>query len=164
MAYYIRGCQLKLTLHPWGDICSASWLCLINSFSCLFLKGVEVNMPSIQPRGSGQRATHHHAHNASQLNRKRLTRVVSISLPSSPLLPRQADIVSSQSCVKFPGGLPWNNQHAVMSQWHGALCEGLAAEGARCSCMALLRLAELLCIQLFHTCDSEHRRCPQGPP
>ncbi|XP_038123989.1 protein TANC1-like [Cyprinodon tularosa] len=65
--------------------------------------GVEVNMPSIQPRGSGQRATHHHAHNASQLNRKRLTRVVSISLPSSPLLPRQADIVSSQSCVKFPG-------------------------------------------------------------
>uniref|UniRef100_A0A096MAC4 Tetratricopeptide repeat, ankyrin repeat and coiled-coil containing 1a n=1 Tax=Poecilia formosa TaxID=48698 RepID=A0A096MAC4_POEFO len=58
-------------------------------------------MPCIQQRGSGQRATHHHGHNGSHLNRKRLTKGVSISLPSSPLLPRQGDIVSSQSCVKF---------------------------------------------------------------
>uniref|UniRef100_A0A4W6D016 Tetratricopeptide repeat, ankyrin repeat and coiled-coil containing 1a n=1 Tax=Lates calcarifer TaxID=8187 RepID=A0A4W6D016_LATCA len=33
-----------------------------------------------------------------------LTKGVSISLPSSPLLPRQANIVPSQSCIKFPGG------------------------------------------------------------
>uniref|UniRef100_A0A3B5KX80 Tetratricopeptide repeat, ankyrin repeat and coiled-coil containing 1a n=1 Tax=Xiphophorus couchianus TaxID=32473 RepID=A0A3B5KX80_9TELE len=58
-------------------------------------------MPCIQQRGSGQRATHHHGRNGSHLNRKRLTKGVSISLPSSPLLPRQGDIVSSQSCVKF---------------------------------------------------------------
>ncbi|PWA18924.1 hypothetical protein CCH79_00004972 [Gambusia affinis] len=63
--------------------------------------GVEVHMPCIQQRGSGQRATHHHGRNGSHLNRKRLTKGVSISLPSSPLLPRQGDIVSSQSCVKF---------------------------------------------------------------
>ncbi|XP_043999503.1 protein TANC1-like [Gambusia affinis] len=65
--------------------------------------GVEVHMPCIQQRGSGQRATHHHGRNGSHLNRKRLTKGVSISLPSSPLLPRQGDIVSSQSCVKFQG-------------------------------------------------------------
>ncbi|XP_017159354.1 protein TANC1-like [Poecilia reticulata] len=65
--------------------------------------GVEVHMPCIQQRGSGQRATHHHGHNGRHLNRKRLTKGVSISLPSSPLLPRQGDIVSSQSCVKFQG-------------------------------------------------------------
>ncbi|MEQ2280559.1 hypothetical protein AMECASPLE_021134, partial [Ameca splendens] len=64
--------------------------------------GVEVHMPSIQHRGSNQRATHHHGHNGSQLNRKRLTKGVSISLPSSPLLPRQGDMASSQSCIKFP--------------------------------------------------------------
>ncbi|XP_047218740.1 protein TANC1-like isoform X2 [Girardinichthys multiradiatus] len=64
--------------------------------------GVEVHMPSIQHRGSNQRATHHHGHNGSQLNRKRLTKGVSISLPSSPLLPRQGDMASSQLCVKFP--------------------------------------------------------------
>ncbi|KAM3625654.1 uncharacterized protein V6R79_015544 [Siganus canaliculatus] len=32
---------------------------------------------------------------------RRLTKGVSVSLPSSPLLPRQADIFPSQSCVKF---------------------------------------------------------------
>ncbi|KAM6943421.1 protein TANC1-like [Xenentodon cancila] len=32
----------------------------------------------------------------------RLTKGVSISLPSSPLLPRQADIFPSQSCIRFP--------------------------------------------------------------
>ncbi|XP_035991978.1 protein TANC1 [Fundulus heteroclitus] len=65
--------------------------------------GVEAHMAGVQQRGSGQRASHHHGHHGSQLSRRRLTKGVSISLPSSPLLPRQADVVSSQSCVKFPG-------------------------------------------------------------
>uniref|UniRef100_A0A8C5N9S9 Protein TANC1-like n=1 Tax=Gouania willdenowi TaxID=441366 RepID=A0A8C5N9S9_GOUWI len=32
-----------------------------------------------------------------------LTKGVSISLPSSPLLPRQSDVIPSHSCMKFPG-------------------------------------------------------------
>uniref|UniRef100_A0A3Q1IJC4 Tetratricopeptide repeat, ankyrin repeat and coiled-coil containing 1a n=1 Tax=Anabas testudineus TaxID=64144 RepID=A0A3Q1IJC4_ANATE len=38
----------------------------------------------------------------------RLTKGVSISLPSSPLLPRQTNVVPSHSCMKFPGGLNRN--------------------------------------------------------
>ncbi|XP_070687933.1 protein TANC1-like [Pempheris klunzingeri] len=58
-------------------------------------------------RGSGGRATHLQDHDSgyteSPSKLMRLTKGVSISLPSSPLLPRQADIVPSQSCIKFTG-------------------------------------------------------------
>uniref|UniRef100_A0A8C5H593 Protein TANC1-like n=1 Tax=Gouania willdenowi TaxID=441366 RepID=A0A8C5H593_GOUWI len=37
------------------------------------------------------------------LKQRRLTKGVSISLPSSPLLPRQSDVIPSHSCMKFPG-------------------------------------------------------------
>ncbi|CAJ1049513.1 protein TANC1-like [Xyrichtys novacula] len=46
---------------------------------------------------------HISGHTESSGNRKRLARGVSISLPSSPLLPRPADVVPSQSCIKFTG-------------------------------------------------------------
>uniref|UniRef100_A0A3Q4N2D8 Tetratricopeptide repeat, ankyrin repeat and coiled-coil containing 1a n=1 Tax=Neolamprologus brichardi TaxID=32507 RepID=A0A3Q4N2D8_NEOBR len=58
--------------------------------------------------GSGQRASHFQDRDGgctkNSAKQKRLTKGVSISLPSSPLLPHQADIVPSQSCSKFPGG------------------------------------------------------------
>uniref|UniRef100_A0A7N6F8D1 Tetratricopeptide repeat, ankyrin repeat and coiled-coil containing 1a n=1 Tax=Anabas testudineus TaxID=64144 RepID=A0A7N6F8D1_ANATE len=41
----------------------------------------------------------------------RLTKGVSISLPSSPLLPRQTNVVPSHSCMKFPGGLNRNSEN-----------------------------------------------------
>ncbi|XP_069553965.1 protein TANC1-like [Brachyistius frenatus] len=67
----------------------------------------EVYTHSTLQRGSGQRDTHFQDHDRGYTERPlkllRLTKGVSISLPSSPLLPRQADIVPSQSCMKFPG-------------------------------------------------------------
>ncbi|KAL6112900.1 tanc1 [Pungitius sinensis] len=64
--------------------------------------GSEVYAHSTLQRGSGGRATHRQDH-GSQGKLRRLTKVASISLPSSPLLPRQADIVASRSCIKFTG-------------------------------------------------------------
>ncbi|XP_020493540.1 protein TANC1 isoform X2 [Labrus bergylta] len=61
---------------------------------------------TLQREGAGH-ATHFHDRNSgytqSPANRKRLTKGVSISLPSSPLLPRPADVVPSQSCIRFTG-------------------------------------------------------------
>ncbi|XP_041641080.1 protein TANC1-like [Cheilinus undulatus] len=58
-------------------------------------------------REGGGRAAHFHDHircyNESPGNRRRLTKGVSISLPSSPLLPRPSDVVPSQSCIRFTG-------------------------------------------------------------
>ncbi|KAM9861164.1 protein TANC1-like [Aulostomus maculatus] len=69
--------------------------------------GAEVYTHSTLQRDSGGRATHLQEHASgfteSSGKLKRLTKGVSISLPSSPLLPRQDNIVPSQSCVKFPG-------------------------------------------------------------
>ncbi|CAI5645139.1 unnamed protein product [Oreochromis niloticus] len=69
--------------------------------------GDEVYAHSTLQRGSGQRASHFQDRDGgcteSSAKQKRLTKGVSISLPSSPLLPHQADIVPSQSCSKFPG-------------------------------------------------------------
>ncbi|XP_070816101.1 protein TANC1-like [Chaetodon trifascialis] len=69
--------------------------------------GGEVYAHSTLQRGSGGRATHFQDHDSgyteSPMKLMRLTKGVSISLPSSPLLPRQADIVPSQSCIKFTG-------------------------------------------------------------
>ncbi|XP_067442060.1 protein TANC1-like [Thunnus thynnus] len=67
--------------------------------------GVEVYTHSTLQSSSGRRAAHlqdHDDYTESPVKLKRLTKGVSISLPSSPLLPRQADIVPSQSCIKFP--------------------------------------------------------------
>ncbi|XP_054627851.1 protein TANC1-like isoform X2 [Dunckerocampus dactyliophorus] len=67
----------------------------------------EVQTHSSLQRGSGGRATHHHHHDSgstgSRVRQKKLTKGVSISLPSSPLLPRQENIVPSHSGTKFPG-------------------------------------------------------------
>ncbi|GAA6219607.1 protein TANC1-like [Lates japonicus] len=69
--------------------------------------GGEVHTHSTLQRGSRGCATHLQEHESSYtespVKRSRLTKGVSISLPSSPLLPRQANIVPSQSCIKFPG-------------------------------------------------------------
>lgn len=54
-------------------------------------------IPLLQDPGSGQ--------TSSPGKVLRLTKGVSISLPSSPLLPRQSYIVPSHSCIKSPGGL-----------------------------------------------------------
>uniref|UniRef100_A0A3B4VF38 Tetratricopeptide repeat, ankyrin repeat and coiled-coil containing 1a n=1 Tax=Seriola dumerili TaxID=41447 RepID=A0A3B4VF38_SERDU len=65
----------------------------------------EVYTHSTLQRGGGGRARHFKEHDSSYTEKlRRLTKGVSISLPSSPLLPRQANIVPSQSCIKFPGG------------------------------------------------------------
>ncbi|XP_022623962.1 protein TANC1-like [Seriola dumerili] len=66
--------------------------------------GGEVYTHSTLQRGGGGRARHFKEHDSSYTEKlRRLTKGVSISLPSSPLLPRQANIVPSQSCIKFPG-------------------------------------------------------------
>ncbi|KAK9542956.1 hypothetical protein VZT92_000774 [Zoarces viviparus] len=69
--------------------------------------GSEVYAHSALQRGSGGRAArpqdHHSGHTERRGKLRRLTKGASISLPSSPLLPRQADIVPSQSCIKFTG-------------------------------------------------------------
>ncbi|XP_033478366.2 protein TANC1-like [Epinephelus lanceolatus] len=69
--------------------------------------GGEVYTHSTLQRGSGGRATHYQDHDRgcteSPVKQRRLTKGASISLPSSPLLPRQADIAPSQSCIKFTG-------------------------------------------------------------
>ncbi|XP_028256866.1 protein TANC1-like [Parambassis ranga] len=69
--------------------------------------GGEVFTHSTLQKTSGRRAAHYQDHDSgyteSPLKLMRLTKGVSISLPSSPLLPRQADIVPSQSCIRFPG-------------------------------------------------------------
>lgn len=74
----------------------------------LFLVGGEVYTHSTLQRVSGQRATHYPDHDSSYTESPgklmRLTKGVSISLPSSPLLPRQPNIAPSHSCIKFPGG------------------------------------------------------------
>uniref|UniRef100_A0A8C6LKW7 Tetratricopeptide repeat, ankyrin repeat and coiled-coil containing 1 n=1 Tax=Nothobranchius furzeri TaxID=105023 RepID=A0A8C6LKW7_NOTFU len=44
-----------------------------------------------------------------------LTKGVSVSLPSSPILPRQTDIASSQSCLRFPGGLRYDLNEVTRS-------------------------------------------------
>lgn len=56
--------------------------------------------------GSGKHPSRFHEHGYAEGPGKlrRLTKGVSISLPSSPLFPRQTDIVPSQSCIRFTGG------------------------------------------------------------
>ncbi|XP_041839475.1 protein TANC1-like [Melanotaenia boesemani] len=68
--------------------------------------GCEVHTPSTLQRGSGHATNLHDqdsGHSDSPMKLMKLTKGMSISLPSSPLLPRQSDIVPSQSCIKFPG-------------------------------------------------------------
>ncbi|KAM9409991.1 protein TANC1-like [Pholidichthys leucotaenia] len=69
--------------------------------------GGEVFTHSTLQRGAGHRATHCQGRDggyaASPHKVRRLTKGASISLPSSPLLPRQPDIAPSQSCIKIPG-------------------------------------------------------------
>ncbi|XP_034076872.1 protein TANC1-like isoform X1 [Gymnodraco acuticeps] len=65
--------------------------------------GSEVYTHSTLQKGSRGRATHVKDHATDPVKLRRLTKGASISLPSSPLLPRQADIVPSHSCMKFPG-------------------------------------------------------------
>ncbi|XP_076011431.1 protein TANC1-like [Genypterus blacodes] len=67
----------------------------------------EIYTHSTLQRSSGGRATHTQerasGHTDKSNKTKRLTKGASISLPSSPLLPRQSYIVSSQSYIKSPG-------------------------------------------------------------
>ncbi|XP_058484843.1 protein TANC1-like isoform X2 [Solea solea] len=69
--------------------------------------GGELYTHSTLQRGRGRHATHlqepDSRYTESPVKVRRLTRGVSISLPSSPLLPRQADVAPSHSCIKFPG-------------------------------------------------------------
>ncbi|XP_059202722.1 protein TANC1-like [Centropristis striata] len=64
-------------------------------------QGVEVFTHSTLQRGGGGRPDRDSRNAASPVKRGRLTKGASISLPSSPLLPREADIAPSQSCIKF---------------------------------------------------------------
>lgn len=70
--------------------------------------GGEARIPGATQKGSSQRVALLHGRNGGHVGTprrpKRLTKGVSISLPSSPLLPHQSDMVASQSCVRFAGG------------------------------------------------------------
>uniref|UniRef100_A0AAQ5YQG3 Tetratricopeptide repeat, ankyrin repeat and coiled-coil containing 1a n=1 Tax=Amphiprion ocellaris TaxID=80972 RepID=A0AAQ5YQG3_AMPOC len=79
------------------------------------IRSGEVYAHSTLQRTRGQRAAHFQdrdgGYTESPVKLMRLTKGVSISLPSSPLLPRQPDIVPSQSCIKFPGGRVHRQTH-----------------------------------------------------
>lgn len=100
--YFIYYASLTLAPAP---------LYLFCTHSHLFRVGGEVYAHSTLQRCSGGRPTHFQdrGYTEGPVKTMRLTKGVSISLPSSPLLPRQADIVPTQSCVKFTGGLNWND-------------------------------------------------------
>lgn len=74
----------------------------------IFHVGDEVYTHSTLQRERRERATHFQERE-SPVKLRRLTKGVSISLPSSPLLPHQTNVVLSHSCIKFPGGLNWNS-------------------------------------------------------
>ncbi|XP_077419862.1 protein TANC1-like isoform X2 [Vanacampus margaritifer] len=68
--------------------------------------GGGVHPPNNLQLGCGAHAPHHHLYSGYQGSRARskpLTKGMSISLPSSPLLPHHDNIVPSHSCTKFPG-------------------------------------------------------------
>lgn len=73
-----------------------------------FYVGGELHTHSTLRRGGGGRAAHFQHHDSgyteSPVKLTKLTKGVSISLPSSPLLPRQPNTLSSPLCMKFPGG------------------------------------------------------------
>lgn len=97
--------------------------------------GGEVYTHSTLQRSSGGHAIRFRDHDSgytdSPVKLMRLTKGVSISLPSSPLLPRQADIVPSQSCVKFSGGFSWNTNKA-RSHYKKQRVTRSCASGNRC--------------------------------
>lgn len=81
--------------------CDQCALCL-----ALFTQNTYFPLPCSCLLGSGKCPSRFQQHGYPEGPGKmsRLTKGVSISLPSSPLLPRQADIVPSQSCIRFTGG------------------------------------------------------------
>lgn len=142
-------------------------LYIFPTHSYLLHIGSEVYTHSTLQKGSRGRATHVKDHATDPVKLRRLTKGASISLPSSPLLPRQADIVPSHSCMKFPGEFNWitiiHIKHSVtMRNWEQqeAMHQGIAAKKAECFHGFALISRDLLCIQLFHTCDS----IPSLPP
>lgn len=72
----------------------------------LFTKSTCFPLTCFHILGSGARPScfQEHGYPEGPGKMMRLTKGVSISLPSSPLLPRQADIIPSQSCIRFTGG------------------------------------------------------------
>lgn len=96
--------------------------CLLSIFPCecshLLPTGGEASAQSTLQRGRGGRPCHLQDRGpAGGPGRvRRLTKGLSVSLPSSPLLPRHADIVPSQSCIKFPGGLKSENMVTQTSE------------------------------------------------
>lgn len=149
-------------------------LCVVSTRSCLS----HVGGHSTLQRGSGGRAGHYHdrdsGYTESPVKLRRLTKGVSISLPSSPLLPRQADIVPSQSCIKFTGGFSWNSDKTKKRglnvnnwEWQEVVHRGIAAKNSRMPFMALPWLAESLCAfscSIHVTANTRaYRLCPQGP-
>lgn len=81
---------------------------VVTSVLChvLFTKSTRFPLTCFHGLGSGVRPSCFQEHGCQEGPGKmmRLTKGVSISLPSSPLLPRQADIIPSQSCIRFTGG------------------------------------------------------------
>lgn len=103
---------------PWTS--TSALLSLFSTHSHLLHAGGEVYTHSTLQRRSGGRAAHFQDHDSgyteSPVKLKRLTKGVSISLPSSPLLPRQANIAPSQSCIT--GGLNWkSNENKAWSHY-----------------------------------------------
>lgn len=104
-AFLTMGNHSKWCFFNYNTCPSPCFLYTLTSFPCI---GGEVYAHSTLQKGSGGRATHFQGHDSgyteSPVKLMRLTKGASISLPSSPLLPRQANIVPSQSCIKFTGG------------------------------------------------------------
>uniref|UniRef100_A0A667Y0N1 Tetratricopeptide repeat, ankyrin repeat and coiled-coil containing 1a n=1 Tax=Myripristis murdjan TaxID=586833 RepID=A0A667Y0N1_9TELE len=76
---------------------------------------------------------------------KRLTKGVSISLPSSPLLPRQSYIVPSPSCIKSPGGAPHGQCQPISP---GATAKALLLSPQQGSSLSTQELMTRLCFLL----------------
>lgn len=93
----------------------------------LFILGCEIHTHStLQRTGRGHTSHFHERICAEGPGRmKRLTKGVSISLPSSPILPRQADIVPAHSCSRFTGGLKFKQCGGDVQMAHSPHCEQL---------------------------------------
>lgn len=89
----------------------------------------------------------------------RLTKGVSISLPSSPILPRQADIVPAHSCSRFTGGFIFKQSGDVQTA-HLPHYEQLGARRSGASGNKCKDNGTLSCLRLDERGASVHSAVP----
>lgn len=149
---------------------------LCSSSVMLRLSSAYFSFTCIRHLGSGEHPSRFQEHGYAEGPGKlrRLTKGVSISLPSSPLFPRQADIIPSQSCIRFTGGWIWRKTNinkvslGASENDQKTLRQRIVAKNASRRLLWFPSIRrKLLCVQLFHACDSKYKRIqivhPQGP-